>query len=119
MRKPLEVIALVVALGAALPACAGGKAADGAAKAKEVCAACHGADGNTPTAPDFPKIGGQHYDYLLHSLKAYKSGARKNAVMAAQVEKLSTRDLENLAAYYAAQKGSLHVVPLHRLAGDL
>jgi len=39
--------------------------------------------------------------------------------MAAQVEKLSTRDMENLAAYYAAQKGSLHVVPLHRLAGDL
>jgi cytochrome c553 len=109
----------VVALAVALPACAGGDPAAGAAKAKEACAACHGPDGNAPIAPDFPKLGGQHYDYLLHSLKAYKSGARKNAVMAGQVEKLSTRELENLAAYYAAQKSTLHVVPLHRLAGDL
>jgi cytochrome c553 len=119
MRNAFGATALALCLAATLPACAGGKPADGAAQAKEVCAACHGADGNSPIAPDFPKLGGQHYDYLLHSLKAYKSGARKNAVMAAQVEKLSTRDMENLAAYYAAQKGSLHVVPLHRLAGDL
>ena len=103
---------------AALPALAAGDALAGAAKAKEVCAACHGPDGNKPLAPDYPKIGGQHYDYLLHSLKAYKAGTRKNAIMSGQTQNLTTRDLENLAAYYAAQQSTLHVVPLHRLAGD-
>jgi cytochrome c553 len=116
----LRVLSLFVAtLAVAVPAAAAGDAAKGAAKAKEVCAACHGADGNTPTSPDFPKLGGQHYDYLVHSLNAYKSGARKNAIMAGQVEKLSTRELEDLAAYYAAQHSTLHVIPLHRVAGGL
>jgi cytochrome c553 len=55
----------------------------------------------------------------VHSLNAYKSGARKNAIMAGQVEKLSTRELEDLAAYYAAQHSTLHVIPLHRVAGGL
>jgi cytochrome c553 len=114
--RTLCVFAASLALAA--PAAAG-DAAKGAVKAKEVCATCHGADGNTPTTPDFPKLGGQHYDYLVHSLKAYKSGARKNPIMAGQVEKLSTRELEDLAAYYAAQKSTLHVIPLHRVAGGL
>ncbi len=82
------------------------------------CATCHGADGNKPLAPDFPKLGGQHYDYLLHALKSYKSGARKNAVMAGQAKDLTTREMEALAAYYSKQQSSLHIVPLHRLARD-
>ena len=99
---------------AALPAlfavAAVAPAADNAAiekKAKEVCAACHGPDGNTPTGPDFPKIGGQHYDYLLHSLKSYKSGARKNPIMGAQAQTLTTEEMQGLAAYYAHQSGTL------------
>jgi len=67
---------LTVALFPALFASAGfALAVDDAAiekKAKEVCAACHGPDGNTPTGPDFPRLAGQHYDYLLHSLKGYE-----------------------------------------------
>ena len=114
--RALSLCAVTFALAA--PAAAGDAAA-GAAKAKEVCAACHGADGNTPTTPDFPKLGGQRYDYLVHALKAYKSGARKNAIMAGQVEKLSRRELEDLAAYYAEQHSTLHVIPLHRIAGGL
>jgi len=85
-------------------------AADNAAiekKAKEVCAACHGPDGNTPTGPDFPRIAGQHYDYLLHSLKSYKSGARKNPIMSAQAQALTSEEMEGLAAYYATQSGTL------------
>ena len=69
-----------------------------------VCAACHGADGNSPS-PEFPRIGGQHEDYLLQALLAYKSGKRKNPIMAAQVESLSEADMADLAAWYAAQKG--------------
>ena len=74
----------------------------GAAKAKEVCQACHGLDGNSPSV-DFPKIGGQYPDYLSKALRDYKSGARKNAIMAGFASTLSKTDIDNLAAYYAAQ----------------
>ena len=68
------------------------------------CAACHGADGNSATG-DFPKLAGQHYDYLVKTLKDYKTGARKNAIMAPQVANLNQRDFEDLAAYYSHQQG--------------
>ena len=79
------------------------------AKAKEVCQACHGLDGNSPT-PDYPKLGGQRLDYLAKALRDYKSGARKNAIMAGFAGTLSPQDIANLAAYYAAQPPVL-VVP--------
>lgn len=85
----------------------GGLAADieaGAKKAKEVCAACHGADGNSPT-PAFPKIAGQHEDYLIRALTDYKIGARKDPVMEGFTKNLSVQDIENLAAYFSRQKG--------------
>ena len=76
-----------------------------AGKAKSTaCAACHGPDGNSSTAL-FPKLAGQHRDYLYHSLKAYKTGKRKNPIMATQVQNLSLTDMEDLAAYYSKQKG--------------
>jgi cytochrome c553 len=68
------------------------------------CAACHGPDGNS-TAADFPKLAGQHYDYLVKTLKDYKTGLRKNAIMAPQVANLNQRDFEDLAAYYSHQQG--------------
>jgi cytochrome c553 len=80
----------------------------GEAKVKEVCQACHGLDGNTPT-PDYPKLGGQRPDYLAKALRDYKSGARKNPVMAAFAGTLSAQDIDNLAAYYAAQPAVLVV----------
>lgn len=111
------ILALGIAASLAAPAFAADPAA-GALKAKQVCAACHGEDGNKPLQPDFPKLGGQHYDYLLHSLKSYKSGARKNPIMQSQAQPLSTKEMEDIAAYYAAQHSTLHVLPLHRLARD-
>ena len=68
------------------------------------CQACHGPDGNSPV-PTFPKIAGQHQDYLLRSLLDYKSGVRTNAIMAALVVPLTEQDMEDLAAYYARQEG--------------
>ncbi len=103
-------LVLVAALLAAANVSARGDAAAGAAKAQQVCAACHGANGDVPTTPDFPKLAGQYRDYLLHTLHAYKSGKRKNAIMAAQVQNLSSKELEDLAAYYSSQGGSLRVV---------
>jgi cytochrome c553 len=74
----------------------------GAAKAKEVCASCHGLDGNSAQA-DYPKLGGQHADFLAKALRDYKSGQRKNAIMAGFAAGLSQQDIDNLAAHYAAQ----------------
>ena len=89
-------------LAASLPAYAGDPAAG--QKKSQTCAACHGPDGNSP-APDFPKLAGQHYDYLLKALKDYKSGARKNPLMAPMIANLTQRDMEDLSAYYSSQKG--------------
>ncbi|HKW39537.1 MAG TPA: cytochrome c [Burkholderiales bacterium] len=102
---------LVFALAAcfASQAWAAGDAAAGKQKS-QACAACHGADGNAPTGPDFPRLAGQHYDYLLKALRDYKSGARKNPIMGGQVGALSAQDLADLAAYFSSQKGTLHVV---------
>jgi cytochrome c553 len=70
--------------------------------AGQVCAACHGADGNSPLAMN-PSLAGQHAGYLLKQLKEFKSGARNNPVMMAMVANLSDDDMRSLAAYYASQ----------------
>jgi cytochrome c553 len=76
-----------------------------AGKAKSgACGACHGADGNS-AAPDFPKLAGQHYDYLVKAITDYKTGARKDPIMAPMAANLGTQDIEDLAAYYSEQKG--------------
>jgi cytochrome c553 len=70
----------------------------------KTCAACHGADGNS-ASPDFPRLAGQHADYLLRALLDYKAGHRKNPIMAGQVANLTKEDFSDLAAYFASQKG--------------
>lgn len=86
--------------------CASAQAGD-AARGKEkssTCAACHGADGNS-ASPDFPRLAGQHEDYLYRALADYKDGKRKNPIMAGQVGNLSKADMQDLAAYFARQQG--------------
>jgi cytochrome c553 len=85
----------------AIPVTAADTAA-GQAKAKEICQACHGLDGNSATA-DYPKLGGQYPDYLAKALRDYKSGARKNPIMAGFAGALTAKDIDNVAAYYASQ----------------
>jgi cytochrome c553 len=80
--------------------------AAGQAKAKEVCAACHGADGNSQVQ-DYPKLAGQHSDYLEKALRDYKSGARKNPIMAGFAGALSNEDIANLAAWFNSQPAAL------------
>lgn len=104
-----RLIVLLLAAGLCAPAFAAGDAASGKQKS-QACAACHGADGNTPTGPDFPRLAGQHYDYLLKALRDYKAGARKNPIMSGQVGGLSAQDMADLAAYFSSQTGSLHVI---------
>lgn len=77
----------------------------------DVCGACHGADGNS-TSPAYPNLAGQHPEYVAKQLAEFKSGARKNAIMAPNVTNLSQDDMLNLAAYFAAQQ------PKPRMAKD-
>jgi cytochrome c553 len=67
-----------------------------------VCAACHGADGNS-MVPAWPTIAGQHEEYLYQQLLDFKSGKRDNPQMAPILIPLSEEDLSDLSAYYASQ----------------
>lgn len=74
-----------------------------AGKAKSAaCLACHGADGNSIN-PEWPSLAGQMQEYLVKQLQDFKSGARKNAIMAGMVAPLSQQDMEDLAVYFASQ----------------
>jgi cytochrome c553 len=103
------LVAAALAAGAALAADAVAADLDaGQAKAKQICQACHGLDGNSQT-PDYPKLAGQYPDYLAKALRDYKAGRRKNPIMAGMAAPLSPADIENLAAYYSAQPAVLSV----------
>ena len=87
---------------------AAGNAESGKAKAAQVCAACHGAEGNKPLAPDQPILAGQYPDYLVKALSDYKSGKRENPIMKGFASQLSKQDMEDLAAWFSSQKSNLH-----------
>jgi cytochrome c553 len=84
-----------------LPALAEGDAAAGQAKSA-ICAACHGADGNS-MVPNWPKLAGQHEQYLLRQLELIKSNARAVPEMMGITPGLSDQDMKDLAAWFASQ----------------
>jgi len=108
MRAAFAVLTAVAALSLAGGVQARGNAEKGKAKAAQICAACHGPDGAKPVAPENPILAGQYADYLERALLDYKSGKRVNAVMKGFAEPLSKQDIEDLAAWFASQKSSLH-----------
>ena len=79
----------------------------GKKKVQEVCAACHGIDGAAPIMPEYPKLSGQYPDYLQKALRDYKSGARKNPIMAGFAAPLTEKDIENVAQYFYTQPSNL------------
>jgi len=102
---------LIAAACAALPLAGNAWAADpaaGKAIAEKVCAACHGAEGNKPVAPENPILAGQYPDYIAKALSDYKSGKRANPIMKSFAEPLSKKDIENLAAWFSSQQSNLH-----------
>ncbi|MBU3650462.1 MAG: cytochrome c4 [Limnohabitans sp.] len=68
-----------------------------------MCAACHGADGNS-AIPANPKLAGQHPEYLTKQLAEFKSGKRANAVMMGMASVLSDDDMRNVSAFMASKK---------------
>ena len=109
MKKILAAAALLVSFNAF----AGGNIEAGKATAEKYnCFSCHGKDYNTPIDPSYPKLAGQHEDYLVTALTAYKRGAegangRGNAIMGAQAKPLSSKDIKDIAAYLHSLPGSL------------
>lgn len=83
-----------------------GRAIGTAPKASQTCVACHGNDG-IGILPEYPNLAGQHADYIEVSLKAYRSGQRKNPVMGGMAGVLTDNDIKELAAYYSSQRPGL------------
>jgi cytochrome c553 len=81
---------------------AAGNADEGKSKSA-VCAGCHGADGNSGINPLWPKLAGQHPQYIEQQLKDFKAGKRSDPLMSPMVLPLSEQDMADLAAYFSSQ----------------
>jgi len=79
--------------------------AKGAASYAPVCAACHGADGNS-MVPANPKLAQQHPEYIQKQLQEFKSGKRANPIMMGMVAALSDEDMKNMAVWLSTQKAA-------------
>ena len=99
-----------------------GKEASAAVQAllgKANCASCHGANFAQPIDPSYPKLAGQHADYLFVALKAYKVDnnpkvGRGNAIMAGMARQYTNAELKVMAGYLASLDGDMKVVPQSR-----
>lgn len=69
-----------------------------------ICVACHGQNG-FGTMDDYPNLAGQHEDYLAQALNDYRRGKRKNPIMEPFVQQLTPEEIDELAEFFAAQKG--------------
>ncbi len=123
--KTLSFAIGALVLGAAASASAADLAAGKALVDKGGCIACHGAGLNAPISPDYPKLAGQHADYLYHALLSYQvTGSplvgRSNAIMAGQVNAnpgvsgkdgkprpFTRKELKDIAAYIESLPGDL------------
>ena len=119
-----DVAAYYEASGRRAGAAALGKAPEGNAKVmalvqKGACASCHGESFSNPIDPSYPKIAGQHADYLFVALKSYKTEGnatwgRNNGVMAGISKQFSNAELKEIARYIASLPGELQTVPQPR-----
>jgi cytochrome c553 len=107
LHKAAVVTAIVAGLSSLAMSAQASDIAAGKAKAVAACISCHGADGNKTIDPSYPKLAGQHKDFLVRALMDYKSGARKNAIMSAQAAQLTKADMQNISAYFASLPGQI------------
>ena len=119
MKKTIVILASILITFLSNPILAAGDTEAGQAKSA-TCMGCHGLAGNS-TIPNFPKLAGQGEAYIVKQLQYFKSGERKNAMMAGVASLLSDQDMEDIAAYYSIQtisensaKGSEEMIELGR-----
>jgi cytochrome c553 len=103
LKLAAGLLGLSLAFGMSIEVQAAGDAAAGKARAM-VCMACHGADGNGGADPLWPKLAGQHADYIMKQLHDFKSGKRTDPIMTGMAAPLNDTDIANLAAYFSSQK---------------
>lgn len=108
MRKIALTLTMLLGLVASAQAVEGDAEAGKAKSA--TCVACHGTDGNSALTI-YPKIAGQHAEYIYKQLKEFKSGTRQDPVMAGMVAALSDQDMKDLAAYFSSQTMSAGETP--------
>lgn len=102
MKKLLTLALTGLALGITASVWAQGGDVEAGKTKSATCAACHGADGNSVN-PEWPKLAGQHPEYIIKQLMNFKNDERVNATMAPMAKPLSDQDMADLAAYYASQ----------------
>ncbi|KVD78754.1 cytochrome C [Burkholderia sp. ABCPW 14] len=118
MKKPQTALKTAAALALAAGFAIGTAHAADVAKGKDLveshnCAACHGAKLDNPINAEYPRLAGQHADYLVWAMRQYQMGltnpllGRNNAIMQAQVQSLSVADMKDIAAYLESLQGSL------------
>jgi cytochrome c553 len=73
--------------------------------ATQTCVACHGVDGAKTIGPEYPILAAQYPDYIVHSLQAYKSGKRKNPIMAGVIAGIDEQDFAAIAQFFGQQRG--------------
>ncbi|MDX1608918.1 MAG: cytochrome c [Halofilum sp. (in: g-proteobacteria)] len=104
MRSRRVLALAAAALGASLATAAQAEGDVEAGRYKsQTCLGCHGiADyGNVYPSYHVPKLGGQHAEYIVSALQAYKQGQRQHPTMKAQAASLSMQDMQDIAAYFA------------------
>lgn len=110
MKRPVpNTIAALVLAGCMLSGTAlaqtAGDVERGRTLATSVCVACHGEDGNG-FVPNFPKLAGQHPDYMLKQLQEFAGSRRESEIMKPIVDALSAQDMADASAYFATQRTS-------------
>ncbi len=113
MKNTIKLALLAATAAVAMNAQAAGNIEAGKAAAQKYnCFTCHGQDYNTPIDPTYPKLAGQHQDYLAQAMLSYQRGGsygRSNAIMAAQVKPLNKKEIQDIAAYLSSLKSTLVV----------
>ena len=101
--KASQIGAIVLALSGLMTFTANAADIEAGKEKSAVCAACHGADGNSTNAA-WPSLAGQHASYIYKQLVDFKQGHRADATMIGMVALLNDDDMKNLAAYYESQE---------------
>lgn len=102
MKKVLMLVLTGLTISVATSVWAEGGNAEAGKTKSATCAACHGMDGNS-TNPEWPKLAGQHANYIMKELMDFKGDKRVNATMAPMAKPLSEQDMADLAAYFESQ----------------
>lgn len=119
LKRALSVVFAVAISSAAFSneTAATGAPVDGAKLVEaKACIACHGKDGNGvvlatgKTDPQYPILAGQYASYIEYALKSYRSGTRKNVIMAGFAQQLTDDEIKALAHYFASQPSKLHIL---------